>query len=59
MIQERDFAGTPYVPIYVNLPVSCKTFFFWFLYFVIFSFCFLRILFVCLHKTAGSYQYGL
>lgn len=22
MIQERDFSGTPYVPVYVMLPVS-------------------------------------
>lgn len=22
-LQERDFAGTPYVPVYVMLPVSC------------------------------------
>lgn len=23
IMQERDFSGTPYVPVYVMLPVSC------------------------------------
>lgn len=34
-LQERDFVGTPYVPVYVMLPVSCIDFLFvWHLFYL-------------------------